>query len=94
VHHAGDGMKLEDYDVDMSTVGILKALPLLVPLPPNTPDSTRIVRRAPDSMRCPVWRWERERRAREMVHVRWCPRVSASGLRDALATVVGEWRGR
>jgi len=29
VHHAGDGMKLEDYDVDMSTVGILKALPLL-----------------------------------------------------------------
>ena len=30
VHHAGDGVKLEDYDVDLSTFGIIKALPLLV----------------------------------------------------------------
>jgi len=29
VHHAGDGVKLEDYDVDLSTFGIIKALPLL-----------------------------------------------------------------
>lgn len=29
MHHANDGVKLSDYDVDMSTMGILKALPLL-----------------------------------------------------------------
>jgi len=29
MHHADDGVKLSDYDVDMSVTGILKALPLL-----------------------------------------------------------------
>ena len=29
VHYADDGVKLEDYDVDLSLVGILKALPML-----------------------------------------------------------------
>jgi len=29
IHHADDGMKLADYDVDLTPMGILKALPML-----------------------------------------------------------------
>ena len=29
IHHADEGIKLSDYDVDFSTMSILKALPLL-----------------------------------------------------------------